>query len=475
MGGPQSLEDLVDEITDIATEYKNCTREGEPGRRPALSEIRACENEIEKAIEECSSIARGKAENELKRTYGADWNYMSPSVKKRNIDDFVDRDNFIGCVSEKLNIPFEVLKGGSEAGGGGGMSGGGSSSNYSTPYVPHVHDATTEEECEELGGVWTLNTDPMCRDEDMEYCMVEGLLGYVLCPITNTMAGLGDTGYSLIEKRFLQLPGSMFADGDGGAASAWRVFQNIVNIILLIFFIVVIYSQLTGYGLTSYGIKVILPKIIVVAVLMNLSFIMMALAVDVSNIVGNDIKNFMLNIVNAIPDVEAFEGMPTGPKDGWADIAKVVVGGSAIGLAKVGGVGVAFLLLIPVLFFVLVSAIMIFMILIGRQALIIILTAIDPLAFAMLLLPNTKSLFDKWRKTYMALLMVFPIIGFVYGGSALASAIIKYTTVNTEEETLMMIVAQGVLIIPFLVVPYLLKKRFKLYSRDRVCGKQGRS
>ena len=63
--------------------------------------------------------------------------------------------------------------------------------------------------------------------------------------------------------------------------------------------------------------------------------------------------------------------------------------------------------------------------LIARKALIVILIVISPLAFVAFLLPNTEKFFSKWRSTFVGLLMVFPIVGLLFGGGILAGSIVK--------------------------------------------------
>ena len=72
--------------------------------------------------------------------------------------------------------------------------------------------------------------------------------------------------------------------------------RNIANIIFIIAFIFVIYSQLTSMGISNYGIKRMLPKIIVAAILINLSYYICAVLVDTSNIIGAQLQNLLVNI-----------------------------------------------------------------------------------------------------------------------------------------------------------------------------------
>ena len=57
-----------------------------------------------------------------------------------------------------------------------------------------------------------------------------------------------------------------------------------------------IYSHITSFGISNYGIKKILPRLIIVAILVNISFYICAIAIDLSNIAGQAIQDMFINI-----------------------------------------------------------------------------------------------------------------------------------------------------------------------------------
>ena len=68
------------------------------------------------------------------------------------------------------------------------------------------------------------------------------------------------------------------------------------------------------------------------------------------------------------------------------------------------------------------------MIIIGmRQVLILLLIALAPLAFAAMILPGTESLFKKWFKSFIGLLVMYPVIMAIMYGCSLISMIIIAT------------------------------------------------
>ena len=121
-----------------------------------------------------------------------------------------------------------------------------------------------------------------------------GALGWIVCPATGKIAEAVDSLYNLIED-FLVIDPIPTEDGTP-VYEIWKYFRGFTNIVFIIFLLIVIYSQITGYGISNYGIKKALPKLIVMAVMVNLSFLICLLAVDVSNIIGASLRGIFENI-----------------------------------------------------------------------------------------------------------------------------------------------------------------------------------
>ena len=115
-----------------------------------------------------------------------------------------------------------------------------------------------------------------------------GAIGWLVCPTTGKIAEAVDWLYDKLQSILTINPVS--AEDGSPIYEIWKYCLGVTNIVFVIFLLVVIYSQLTGYGITNYGIKKVLPKLIVTAVLVNLSFLICSLAVDISNILGNGIR-----------------------------------------------------------------------------------------------------------------------------------------------------------------------------------------
>ena len=261
------------------------------------------------------------------------------------------------------------------------------------------------------------NAEPNCYD-------VVGSLGWIICPVTSVISTGVDTLYGIINN-FLAIEPITFNE-NSSTYIVWAIARDIANIVFIILILVVIFSQITGVGFDSYNIKKTLPRIIIAAILVNLSFLICSLAVDSSNIIGASIKGLFDSITETVKQNnanlvgelswQAIVGQIVGTIGTGA--GATVIAGSAIALS--GGLGHFIWLLIPVVLGAIISlAIGVFTIAL-RQAVVSLLVMLAPLAFVAYLLPNTESWFKKWKDTLIQMLIFFPMFAALYGASNLA-------------------------------------------------------
>ena len=298
-------------------------------------------------------------------------------------------------------------------------------------------------------------------EEEKNSCGIDGI-GWLVCPVMNFVASLNDAAYSAISG-FLDIKPAILGDNSNtsGAKQGWNFFRNIANAIFAVIFLWIIFSQISNVGVSNYGIKKILPRLIIGALLVNLSYYICQIFVDLSNILGHTLKDALESGAG---------GVGTGSEaTGWGSaIAATIVG--------VGGV-VAFAALavgIPTLVAGFFAIMTVFIILVVRQAGIILLVAISPVAFAAWLLPNTEDLFKKWMKMLRGLLLVFPIISLLYGAGRLAGAVLSSSATvdpNNPDET-MQLVALAATTMPLIATPFVLQN--SLSSLGSIGAKIGR-
>lgn len=336
----------------------------------------------------------------------------------------------------------------------------------------------TEEEIED-GGINVPDEDEGEEEEETpSSCQIKGI-GWLICPVVMFLAEVTDASYYILDHTLLRveplvLPGG--SEGDGIALyDTWKIMRDFANIIFIIGFLIIVFSQITSIGITNYGIKRLLPKIIVAAILVNLSFYICVIAIDLSNILGNSMRGIFDAAIPANESGGAFSFMYTPVVDScgtdcepvklstWQELTYLVVGGAGVG-AAVALTGAALYAFLPVLLPMVIGAVLavltIVLALTIRQALIVILVVISPLAFVALLLPNTEDYFKKWRSLFTAMLMVYPIISIVFGASALASRILMAT-----DDFPVQLVGAGVSVIPLFLTPIIMKASGGLLNR----------
>ena len=287
------------------------------------------------------------------------------------------------------------------------------------------------------------STDDPSDDDSKPTCSVEGI-GWLVCPVMNFMAKINDMAYGFLASYFLSVDTGIVS----GAMPAWEKFRDIANVAFVIAILFIVYSQITSVGISNYGIKRMLPRLIVAALLVNVSFWICALAVDLSNLLGYAIPQFFtsINIGGAVHDSGGALAT-VGEGLSWV----VIIGG-----VLAAAVGVALAISVPVLLAALLAIGLVVLMLVGRQAFIVLLIVVSPLAFVAYLLPNTEQWFKKWYKMFFALLMLFPVVGAVFGASNLAANIINNAG-GKSDHIITQIVALAVSAVPFFVVPSLLK------------------
>lgn len=301
-------------------------------------------------------------------------------------------------------------------------------------------------------------------------CAVEGV-GWIVCPVTVWLAQGMDLVFEIL-KGFIEVqPLNVNSTATNNPMqAAWNVARSIANVAFIIVFLIIIYSQLTSVGISNYGLKKLIPRLIIAAVLVNLSYYITAIAIDASNILGYSVQDIFIQLRE---NVFAIDG------DTWSadlysfeSVSGVLLSGGTAGLAVGVGVGGALLatggslaglgfLLLPTLLGLILAVLVVLLILAARQAIIILLVIVSPLAFVAYLLPNTEKLFEKWRGLFITMLVFFPAFSLVFGGSQLAGGLIIQNANSWNVVILGMIVQ----VAPLVITPLLLKLSGSLLGR----------
>lgn len=278
------------------------------------------------------------------------------------------------------------------------------------------NDTQNEDETESTGSVCTSQA---------------GSLSWIVCPTTQLIGNVVDAVYGIIGDFLVVSPIS--TDSDSPIYIVWQYIRNLTNIVFIIFLFIVILSQFTSVGISNYGVKRILPRLIIAVILMNLSFLICALLVDVSNIAGSSLRGFFDTLqTNMLASVESqIEGVELSALTIVNIVTTILAGGGLAGfvIGATGGIGALLCTLGIFLLGGIVAVITGLITIAGRQAVIALLIMIAPLAFATYLLPNTERWFTSWKNLLARMLIFFPAFSFLYGASKLVGwAIIASST-----------------------------------------------
>lgn len=147
-----------------------------------------------------------------------------------------------------------------------------------------------ETDCDQNPGAPECQKDP--SSEGQKTCAIDGI-GWLVCPVVTFLAQVSDTVKDNIDEYLVFNPSELTKRGDGSIYSYWATMRNYANVLFVIAFIIIIYSQISGMGLNTYGIKRILPRLVVGALLVNVSFYLCVAMVDLSNVIGASAYNFI--------------------------------------------------------------------------------------------------------------------------------------------------------------------------------------
>ncbi len=309
---------------------------------------------------------------------------------------------------------------------------------------------------------------------DLTACLdAGGGTSWMSCPMIDTVQKTVNGIFVNVLQGWLEIEPELFkhigADAPGSSVfSAWQYFQGIANIGLAIYLLIVILSQITGVGISNYGIKKALPRILVCALLVNLSYVICQIAVDVSNIVGGGVRALFDNLIKDSALVAR------GTQDTGITIAivAVVIGllGIVIVLMKVSPVFV-----IPVMMSaiaLLLAVIFLFLVLGIRQVLAVLLVVVSPVAIICYSVPGLKGVYKKWFDMFKAVLLAYPIAAFMMGGGSLAAQIL-YQVWDGDNHFFAALGSMMICVIPYFFIPGVLKGSIGALANFTESAKRG--
>lgn len=245
-------------------------------------------------------------------------------------------------------------------------------------------------------GVGPTGSSPVevCEDENSG-------LGYFLCPMVNGFDSFMRTIYENVITPFLTVPPLTTIDG---LQLAWQNLRDIANILFILVFFIIIFSQATSIGISNYGIKTLLPKLVIIAILTNISFYICVFLVDAMNIIGAGISSLILVPLQSFPAQPGvnFTGGITGFIQNIAGVTLL----SVIITSAGGLLAAAVAFMVPIALLTLSTV----LILVLRIVLIVAFVVFSPIIFMGFILPGTSRTSSRLFTGFIGLLAMGPII-----------------------------------------------------------------
>jgi hypothetical protein len=328
--------------------------------------------------------------------------------------------------------------------------------------------------CKELAGNNASEEEDGANGESATCFANAGALGWMICPLMYTLRDAVQGIFNEFVEPLIRVDKSIVTNlaqnNDSSAMyKAWSLFRNMANIIFVIALLFVIFSQVTGFGIDNYGIKRLLPKLIVTAIIVNFSYFICGIVVDLSNLIGNSVRDIFENASrdltftagtgsDGLGTLGVATGVATGVAAAVTSVVALVTAGAALSTAATSGGLLA--LILPVLGLA-ASAFMAgffaLLMLGARQAIIIIMIVTSPIAFVLYALPNTNALFKKWVSLFRGLLLLYPIYCFMVGGGFMAAKLI----VKDSTGVFIQLIAGFISIAPYFAVPSMTRNALK--------------
>ena len=270
-------------------------------------------------------------------------------------------------------------------------------------------------------------------------------IGYFVCPLLEKLVDFADGTWGLFEYLLQTDP---LPSEESPLQSAWNGLRDVANAILAIIFLAIIISQVSNVGISNYGVKKMLPRLIIAAITINMSYFLMQVIVDVANILGANLYHFISDLAPAVD-----------PKDvGWGTIiTDIIAGGITIGGGLLAGKAawsaaagmdakVGLLLLLVFIIPAILGLIAGLMALVFRAGIIPVLAISSPIAIAAWVLPNTQKLFEKWKSTFLGMVFLYPLASMYCGGLKFVALIIL-SSKNDANEVLFRMMAVTMLLL----------------------------
>lgn len=265
--------------------------------------------------------------------------------------------------------------------------------------------------------------------EDIEECVANNrYIGWAVCGLIKAGVDAVDFIYKELLVPLLQVEKIESIDSNGQSTplyKMWEVVRNIsISASVAVILFILLGSQLSFIGggdekslFSSYSIKKSLPRLVIAIALIIFSFEISKILVDVFNILGSSIDNFVNTILQT-------SGVPMVKIQGGTNTLLVI--GEVLAVLSIGKIPglISGLMLATALIGILAT----FVTLVLRKVLIYTAIVMAPIAFLINAIPmRHNQAFELWKDIFFKSLFLYPLISILLASSKLLSAITSNT------------------------------------------------
>lgn len=215
--------------------------------------------------------------------------------------------------------------------------------------------------------------------------------------------------------------------------------------------------------LDAYAVRKAVPRVVLAVIGINISIYVCLAVVDIVNVIAGGIARLLVTPF-ATAGMTVFD-QPTDMANSIAGGAGVAVAAGPMTAAVTGLAGAIaageamtvlgslLFLLIPIAFLALAIVITVVI----RQALLLFLIIISPVAIACYVLPGTEKYFQQWWDLFLKTLMVYPIIAVIFALSDVFASVIMSTNAGGVTGLAKTVTTIVVIYAPLFLIPFAFK------------------
>lgn len=201
--------------------------------------------------------------------------------------------------------------------------------------------------------------------------------------------------------------------------------------------------------LDAYTIKKVFPRLLIAAVLVNLSWYICIALLNTSNVLGEATKDIILGAFS-LENPDIIGTMSGGQQATTGGVAVV----AALGVTLFS----SWAIFLPALLGALIALIIGYVVLVFRQIFIILMIMVSPIIAVLWIFPNTENIAKKWGGTYIKVLLMYPIIMALLASGRVISEVANTTsTTGSGGDWIPKLIAIIALFAPYFMIPLTFK------------------